>query len=182
MYFRGSVNPGRSSTVGPAAQLGSRSVNRVLLSGVSAFSWTAAGAAAADASIGLLVAQARIARACVGAPPLVPLASVPAPQWGRMAGLRTPPVSWAASGLHRSRSPDAACPGGTLADDAFSRRGVRGAAAGAPCCGSGWGGSGWGGSGCRVLRISGMGRGEWGPRGEAGRRGEAGGEGRRGGR
>ena len=175
MYFRGSVNPGRSSTVGPAAQLGSRSENRVLLSGVSAFSWIAAGAAAADASIGVLVAHARIARA-----------SVPAPQWGRTAGLRTPGalsgVSWTASWLHRSRSPGAACRGGTLADDAFSRRGVRGAAAGAPCCGSGGGGSGGGGSGCRVLRISGMARGEWGPRGEAGRRGEAGGEGRRAGR
>ena len=175
MYFRGSVNPGRSSTVGPAAQLGSRSANRVLLSGVSAFSWIAAGAAAADASIGVLVAHARIARA-----------SVPAPQWGRTAGLRTPGalsgVSWTASGPHRSRSQGAACRGGTLADDAFSRRGVRGAAAGAPWCGSGWGGSGGGGSGCRVLRISGMGRGEWGPRGEAGRRGEAGGEGRRAGR
>ena len=89
MYFRGSVNPGRSSTVGPTAQLGSRSVNRVLLSGVSIFSWIAAGAAA-DASTGLLVAQAPIARTCVGAPPVVALASVLAPQWGRRR-TRLPP-------------------------------------------------------------------------------------------
>ena len=183
MYFRGSVNPGRSSTVGPTAQLGSRSVKRVLLSGVSIFSWMAAGAAAAASTGLVVVAQAPIARTCVGAPLLVPLASqcpisrpnIPlAPQWGRRSGLprlRKPGplcgVSWAASELHRSRR------GSTLVDDAVSRRGVRGVrgeeAAGTPCSGSG----------CRVLRISGMARGEWGWRGEAGGeggRGEMGGE------